>query len=218
MDIQKEFEKYQTCMLMVPSHEYHKNLIHVSKELSHNKICYVTLNKTYESLKELLNKTGIKTNNFVFIDGISRTFAGNKANTNDCFFVPSPGHLKELKEHIEKCLSKRYDILILDSLANTFQHVDKSEIEKFTKDIMEMAQKHSAKTILYTTPSISSRELFWEMCFMFPQIHIKKEDFKNNESMLIVDIMDLEGVCNQTAFPETAKKKGIIGKIKDKLK
>jgi|TARA_B100001971_G_C18163931_1_gene523051 hypothetical protein len=56
MDITKELSENQTVLLLMPSTEYNDVIVNMAKPLSAKSVCYVTLNKTYDSLKELFQK------------------------------------------------------------------------------------------------------------------------------------------------------------------
>ena len=71
LDIVKELAGNKTVLLLMPSLEYNDVIVKIAEELSGKSVCYVTLNKTYDSLKELFNKKKVDMSNIVFVDAIS---------------------------------------------------------------------------------------------------------------------------------------------------
>ncbi|MBW2965937.1 hypothetical protein KY342_02420, partial [Candidatus Woesearchaeota archaeon] len=68
MDIKKELSSNQTILLIIGSLEYNDEIIRTIKQLSGKKICYITLNKTHNSLREIFKKAKVNMENLVFID------------------------------------------------------------------------------------------------------------------------------------------------------
>ena len=72
VNIKKELKENQTVLFIMPSQDYNRDVVKVVKSLKGN-IGYVTLNKTFDSLKETFKKAKVKTENILFIDAISKT-------------------------------------------------------------------------------------------------------------------------------------------------
>jgi|TARA_B100002003_G_C13924453_1_gene449367 hypothetical protein len=58
-----------------------KDILSLIKKVKNKKICYVTLNKTADSLKNSFKKNKIDVNNFYFIDGITMGLKKPKKNS-----------------------------------------------------------------------------------------------------------------------------------------
>ncbi|MDP6671293.1 MAG: hypothetical protein QGI60_05790, partial [archaeon] len=98
------------------------------KKLSGKNVCYVTLNKTAESLKELFKKNGVNVDNVVFIDAISKTFKQVPDQTEGCYFIRSPGALTDLSIRIHKLLEHGFEYLVFDSLTNLLVYEKKAPV------------------------------------------------------------------------------------------
>jgi hypothetical protein len=59
LDIKNELEENKTVLLLMPSTEYNEDIVDTVKQLSEKKVCYITLNKTYDSLLEIFKKKGL---------------------------------------------------------------------------------------------------------------------------------------------------------------
>lgn len=148
MDISKELKENQTVLAIVSSAKYNDFVIANAKKLSGKSVCYVTLNKTYESVKELLRKKKVKTDNFVFIDAISKTIKG-VPEADDCYFVASPGALTEISLVISKFLKHNFDYLVFDSLTNMIIYAKKAPVAKFLSSIVNKIKSTDTKAVFY---------------------------------------------------------------------
>src|SRR3989344_6787536 len=112
MNIKKSLSDKQTILLLMPSAKYNQDIIKIVKQLSAESVCYVTLNKTFDSLKEIFKKNNIRTDNIVFIDAISQTIRNAPSQTEQCYFVSSPAALTEISLAISKFLKHNFKYLI----------------------------------------------------------------------------------------------------------
>ena len=68
MNVIKQLSENQVILVLVPSMQYNDTILEVTKSLSKKKVCYVTLNKTFDSLKEIFKKNNVTMDNVIFID------------------------------------------------------------------------------------------------------------------------------------------------------
>ena len=95
IDMKSSLSSNQILLLVMPSAEYNEVLVDAMKQLSGN-ICYVTSNKTFDSLKETFKKSKVNIDNVVFIDSISKTLKKTPDQADSVYYVSSPGALTEL--------------------------------------------------------------------------------------------------------------------------
>jgi KaiC/GvpD/RAD55 family RecA-like ATPase len=162
MDITKELADNQTMLLLVSSTDYNRAIADMAKQLSSKSVCYVTLNKTYDALKEAFQKKKINTKNIIFIDAISKTIKAVPAKTDDCFFCSSPGSLTELSLAISKFLKQGFDYLIFDSLTNLMIYEKRSPIAMFVSNIVNKVKATKTKSIFYALKVDQHQELIQE--------------------------------------------------------
>tara|TARA_Y100000310_G_C20659102_1_gene803644 strand:+ start:434 stop:967 length:534 start_codon:yes stop_codon:yes gene_type:complete len=165
VNIKKELTENKTTLLLMPSTEYNKDIIEVVKQISNKKVCYITLNKTYDSLVEIFKKKGVNTNNLVFIDAISKTIK-KITEVDNCFFVSSPGALTELSLVISKFLKQGFDYLIFDSLTNLMIYEKKAPVAKFLSSLINKISATKTKAVFYALSVKEQDELIKE-CSMF---------------------------------------------------
>ena len=71
--LQHDLFNTQSTLILIPSNKYNEIIAAIPRQISGNKICYITLNKTYNALIDLFgNIPYIDLNNFIFIDGITK--------------------------------------------------------------------------------------------------------------------------------------------------
>ena len=166
MNIAKELEEHPTVLLLVSGVEYNDTILNVVKELSGKKVCYVTLNKTFDSLKELFEKNKANVENIVFIDAISKTFKKVPDQTEGCHYVSSPGALTELSIAISKMLKHGFNYLIFDSLTNLLIYQKKVPLAKFVSSIANNIKEHKTKAVFYAL-SVKEQESLIKEAGMF---------------------------------------------------
>jgi hypothetical protein len=148
MDILNQFQNNNVLLLLMPSVDYISISTNVMRSLSGNKIGYVTLNKTCESLQETFAKKRIKCNNTIFIDAISQTIK-QPVKVDHCHFVKSPGQLRSIASAMIKLMNHNFDYLIFDSLTNLSVYKRKDAIAKFITIIANKAKASNTKLLFY---------------------------------------------------------------------
>lgn len=149
MDIKKELSYNQVILFIMPGKDYNNELINMMKQLSGKKVCYVTLNKTFDSLKETFSKKKIDLKNTVFIDAISKTIKQVPDFTDGCYFVSSPAAMTELSITIEKFLRHEFEYLVFDSLTNLLIYEKKSPVTKFMLSLVNKVRGSRTKSVFY---------------------------------------------------------------------
>ncbi|HLC47312.1 MAG TPA: hypothetical protein VJI75_06325 [Candidatus Nanoarchaeia archaeon] len=150
MDIIKELKKNQTILLLVPDTDYSEVIIQISRQLAAKKnVCYVTLNKTFNSLKETLDKKRVKIKHIVWVDAISRTITERPPQTEGCYFVSSPSALTELSLTIDRFLKHHFDYLLFDSVTNLLIYQDKAPVARFLSTIVNKIKATDCKAIFF---------------------------------------------------------------------
>ncbi len=149
MDIEKELSSNQTILLMIPGASYNEILVDIAKKLSNKNVCYVTINKTYESLKETFEKNKINLKNIVFIDAISKSIKKAPEQGNQVYYVSSPGALTELSLVISKFLKHDFDYIIFDSLTNLSIYNKMTFCAKFLSSLVNKIKKGKTQAVFY---------------------------------------------------------------------
>ncbi len=166
MEISDELTSNKTILLLMPSAEYNTEIVRVVKSLSKESVCYVTLNKTADSLKEMFKKNKVNTENIVFIDAISKTIKKAPNESDSIYFVSSPGALTELSIVISKFLRHEFSYLIFDSLTSLMVYTKKAPVAKFLSSLINKIKESKTKAVFYSLSMKEHSELVNE-CSMF---------------------------------------------------
>ena len=60
-EIKKELNQNTNAMLLVPQNKYDEYVTNILKQITNEKICYITLNRTCRAVREFLYKNNINT-------------------------------------------------------------------------------------------------------------------------------------------------------------
>jgi len=148
VDIKQELDSNQTVLLLMSSVEYNDVLIETLKSLSGN-VCYITTNKTFDSLKEIFVKNKVDIENVVFIDAISKTIKKTPDQAENVYYVSSPGALTELSLVIERFLNHGFDYLVFDSYTNLEIYNKPDVCAKFVSSLVNNVKKGKTKAVFY---------------------------------------------------------------------
>src|SRR3989344_5021281 len=132
-------EKYKHNLIIIPNKEYLKSIIILSKALSlqYKKVCYVSLNELHESLIKNLKDASINTNNFFFVDAITRTSQSKIQKVPNAIFVSSPDSLVELSLAISDALTKQNpDVVLFDSISTMLIYEKGATATKFLHSLI----------------------------------------------------------------------------------
>lgn len=162
MDIKNELSQNQVVLLLMPGIEYNNVIGDIAKQLSGKNICYVTLNKTYDALKEFFSKKKVDTGKIMFIDAISKTIKKVPDQTAGCYFVSSPGALTEISISIDRFLKHGFDYLIFDSLTNLLIYQKRAPVAMFVSSIINKIRGSKTKAVFYALSVKEQEELITE--------------------------------------------------------
>ena len=162
MNIKKELSSNQTVLLIIDSFGYNNEIVKTIKQLSGQKVCYVTLNKTHDSLKEIFKKNKTDLKNVVFIDAISKTIKNVPNQSDSTYFCSSPGALTEISLVISKFLNHSFEYLIFDSLTNLLIYQKKAPVAKFVSELVNKIKASKTKAVFYALSVKEQNELIKE--------------------------------------------------------
>lgn len=162
INIEKALKTNQTVLLIVPNLEYHHLELNIAKKLSKKNVCYVTLSKTCDALKEIFKKHKINVKNIVFIDAISKSLKMKPSQSKGCYYVSSPGALTELSLTINRFLRHKFDYIIFDSLSNLVTYQKKTVVAKFLLSIINKIKATDTKAVFYAFDIAEQEDLLTE--------------------------------------------------------
>ncbi|MBD3309624.1 hypothetical protein GF351_00205 [Candidatus Woesearchaeota archaeon] len=166
MDITKELEENQAILLLVDGSDYNKTITDIAKSLAEKQLCYVTLNKTFKSLKEIFSKKKVKVENVVFVDAISKTIKKTPDQEKGCYYVSSPAAMTETALMISKFLKHKFDYLVFDSLTNLLVYEKKAPVARFVSSLVNKIKSSKTKAV-FIAVKIESQSALIEEASMF---------------------------------------------------
>ena len=134
--------RWNTLLLIHNSVEFNQITNFLNKLPYGEKITYVSLTKTHDSIKPFLNEVKAEMS---VVDCVSSTIF-ERENTEDCIFESPPSNLKELMELVDKYESKfKPDFIVLDSLSQfiDFSLLSHSGGEEYNKFLNYFKNKKS---------------------------------------------------------------------------
>lgn len=153
MAIDKEIKTNKVVLLVLPAESFNESIFKMIKELSlKNKICYVSVNKSYGSLSESFKKRKIDLKKFFFIDCISQTLF-NPKKEKLCKYISSPKSLTELSLALNEPLAREKDIVLIDSLSTLAIYHKVSDIAHFINSLSQKikSSKNTSEVLLISS-------------------------------------------------------------------
>ena len=112
---------------------------------SMEKVCYISLNKSAESIKESLKKNNIPDSNIVIVDMISSRFKKPSPKERVYYFdiTNEKNTTKFIVEVIEK---EKCEGVIIDSLSTMNIYYQEKELQKFVHDLIVYSESNRVIT------------------------------------------------------------------------
>lgn len=181
VDLKKELDSYQIILSIMSNEYYNESIINMLKQLENGKICYVSLNKTSESLIKTFRSSRINTKNIFFIDAVSRS-VGPEKECDSSILISSPYALTELGIAISEILKTgKFDIVVFDSLStlSIYQKEKKDAAAKFASHIINKIRSNDNKGVFTCLENDANSELIKESSMFVDKVvkmsHIKEE-------------------------------------------
>ena len=127
-------------------------VVDVIKKLSGN-ICYITVNKTFDALRETFEKNKVNIQNVVFVDTISKTVKKVPDQGDGVYYVSSPGALTELSLVINKFIRHNFDYIVFDSITNLGIYQKPAMAIKFITSLIDKIKKTKSHAVFYALDS-----------------------------------------------------------------
>jgi len=111
------------------------------------KVCYISLNKPFETLFSSFRSNNIDAGKMIFIDCVT-TGGRSPANGPKVFFVSSPNALTDLSISINKVIDEeKIDAIIFDSLSTLLVYQQPSMVIKFSHSIISKLRAAKVKGV-----------------------------------------------------------------------
>ena len=124
------------ALAVVDADKYQQTNSKIIAELTKQNIpgVYVTLNRPYDNIKEILKKQKINLDKIIFIDGVTKTAGGEITKRDDCLFIGGPKSLSDISIAMDQAIMgipKKDKFLFFDSLSTLLVFNDSSIVLKF---------------------------------------------------------------------------------------
>jgi archaellum biogenesis ATPase FlaH len=142
-------DRRQILVLVIPAEEYQTYLPAIVRQIGREfkNILYVSLNKPYESILEMISENDLDSGKFTFIDGITKT-ADIPVEDTGCVFISSPSSLTELSLGISNLIEGReYDFMLFDSLSTLLVYESQAVVSKFLHFIIAKLRLRGVNTV-----------------------------------------------------------------------
>jgi KaiC/GvpD/RAD55 family RecA-like ATPase len=125
-------------------------------------VIYVTVNRPYESLVEVLEKNGISPSRMFFIDAITPTLGGRPKRVKNCIFVASPSNLTDLGIALEQAitsLGKADKLLVFDSMSTIAIYHNVQTVLQFGHFLTVRVRLHKVEGVLMAIEAESAQPI-----------------------------------------------------------
>lgn len=158
-------EKDQYSLLIIsPVKKEFDDAINLIKKFKDKSFIYVSLNRTEEKIRKLLEENKIDTKNIFFID----CFSSEKEDHKICV---DPSDLDMLYSAINSFMDsiKGEKIIIVDEISALVVYNSENEVAKFVKKLVENVTKKRTKLIAFT-PKTNNPELLNKVFHFFDKV------------------------------------------------
>lgn len=151
MGIDKILNSKVVCVIL-PGNKFNEKIIELLKKIEDKKVCYVTLNKGADVFIESFKKNKINSENFFFIDCVSKTIVVPKPIAN-CQFISSPNALTEISLAIDKCVDSGFSTILVDSLSTFMIYHNANAINHFFHNLSNKTRTEKDNNLILTISS-----------------------------------------------------------------
>jgi hypothetical protein len=166
VELANEIIKGQIIVLVIPNEEYTKKIVEVARYFSlYNDVtCYVSLNKLYDSLTASLTRANVNYENFLFLDGITKSANPDAVETDNCMYIDSSSALTELSIVLDKTLGTgKFDGFLFDSLSTLLIYNKGEAVSKFVHNIINKIHSYNATAIFTALEGDTKSDLLKEI-------------------------------------------------------
>ncbi len=170
-DFDKEVKNLKEFIALatVSAEEYQKTNIQLVKHLTKEKNIpgvYVTLNKPFDIMKNILEKGGVDTRMIIFIDAVTKTASGNVSKTKNCLFIGNPENLSDISVAMDqavRALPGKEKFLFFDSLSTLLLYNSVGTVARFIHFLAGKMRVWKVKGIIISLERDADKELIEEL-------------------------------------------------------
>jgi hypothetical protein len=171
MELSETLKEKQIVLIVFPKAKYMAELANIVKaaDSASKKICYVCLNKPYNSIMSGLKSMGLSESKYFFIDVLTSAVKAPTA-LDYCEFVQSPSALTDISLAFSKAVEEKgCDNILFDTISTLTIYQDIGEIIKFSQNMMTKARVGNVKSV-YITLKEDSEELVKDLTMFVDEV------------------------------------------------
>ncbi len=150
---------------LISATKYFEGIIEILREHKAESVVYVTTNKPYQVLMNMLKEKKVNTKKMFFVDCISKNIGEKSEDIDNCVFLESMQSLTSISiaihESTEQLKGKK--MLLIDSLSILLMYNDAHTVAKFTNFVMNKMRGLDVNTIVIALESDSEKEILREI-------------------------------------------------------
>ncbi|MFH1225151.1 MAG: ATPase domain-containing protein [Candidatus Diapherotrites archaeon] len=171
-------------LLIIPNKEYQEDVMRLAKQLGarYEKICYVSLNELYGSLKKTFVRNGIPVQKFFVVDAITRRTDACRKPEGGCVFVSSPNSLIELSLAITGAMrAQGSQLMLFDSVSTLLIYESVDIVTKFMHSLVGKVKEAGADSIFIALQSdinsetVKDLEMFVNETITMDEYNVRNE-------------------------------------------
>jgi hypothetical protein len=168
MDIKKSIGSAGSTLIVAPSLEIDDIVLENMSFLSTNKVCYITLKKTYGFLENVFKRHDVNVKHFSFIDVISKVLMHAPDKAGNCLYL-FPYFTDDFWNSIVDFAGKS-DYVVFDSLTNLLAYRGNKEVLQMVKVFLEKMKSKKVKVIFYAMSNVGHDDLIRNMEALFDKV------------------------------------------------
>jgi len=149
MSLGTEVIEGQIVLLIVPRITYQYAIRELTKSMyaQSRKICYISINRPYMTLKTWIAGMGLSNDNFFFVDTVTSSVQPPPM-VDDCIFVQSPTALTDINLAFNSAMTeKKCDSCILDAVSTLLIYEDANTVLKFIHSLITKSRIQNVKLV-----------------------------------------------------------------------
>ena len=119
-------------------------ILSVIKANKEKNIAYITLGRSHEFVRALIEKNKVETANIIFVDGTG----GKAGQSRQCYFIIDPSSFAEISKFFAKFLRHNFEIFIFDAIDDLFREREKYAVLGFLHEILGEIKDKKREAIL----------------------------------------------------------------------
>jgi hypothetical protein len=160
-------------LIIIPPSVYNQSIARLIRNAAEKPICYISLNKTYSALLQLLKKNNVNADRYYFIDFVSPTIFRKKKEER-CVFLDSLdlNGLADVTLNLIK--TKKINALTFDSISSLLVYKTDAEVVGFFNYVLSFLEKLNVDTTLVCLSDDANRPSVKQIMMRVDDVTVKK--------------------------------------------